>query len=466
VIVSPLRIQRASEPAKDQEKMPNIRPQSATSAFAQSAATKLLLIGVNAATGIVTARALAPSGRGELSAMMLWYIFFASSLTLGLPSALTYRLRKHTHQAPEIAGAALLLSLAISSAAAAAGYFALPYLIPQYSPHVLFFARLFLLNTPVAAFFVIGRAAVESSGAFGVSNLSLIGPPTLTLAGLILLGVTHRFTVSNAACCYVAAGFPSLFWMIRAVYQTYRPRIRNLGQSSRLLLSYGLRSYGIDLCGTMSLYVDQALVVRFLKPEMMGTYVVALSLSRLLNAFHTSVVMVLFPKAVSRTPAEVWRLTGKAVRMTTFVTVMCGAVIVLAGPRLLVALYGSEYGEAAGILRILVVEVVISGATQVMSQAFMALARPGVVTALQVIGLLTTIPLMFVLIPRLGIEGAALALLISTCVRFLFVLCSFPLFLKLATPGLLIGRTDLLFMASAAGQLWRKMQPKAAGSNI
>ena len=53
----------------------------------------------------------------------------------------------------------------------------------------------------------------------------------------------------------------------------------------RQLFAYGIRSYGIDLCGTMALYVDQALVVRLLEPGMMGTYVVALSLSRMLNAF-------------------------------------------------------------------------------------------------------------------------------------------------------------------------------------
>ena len=161
----------------------------------------------------------------------------------------------------------------------------------------------------------------------------------------------------------------------------------------------------------MSLYVDQALVLRILRPGMMGTYVVALSLSRMLNAFHTAVVMVLFPKAVARPPREVLDLTGRAVRMTTAITTLCGAAIVLAGPRLLVLLYGPEYRVATSILRILVVEVILSGATQVMSQAFMALARPGVITTLQALGLLLTVPLMLLLVPRFGIEGAALSLL-------------------------------------------------------
>ncbi|MEA3004733.1 MAG: hypothetical protein QOI94_2, partial [Acidobacteriaceae bacterium] len=251
------------------------RQLSATSAFVQSAGAKLLIIGLNAATGILAARALAPAGRGELSAMMLWYMILGSLFSLGIPSALTYRLRRHPEQVSELSGAALLFALATSVVAVAVGFVGMPHWIPQYSPEVLFFARVFLLNTPVAVFVVIGRAALESQGDFSASNLSLIGPPVLTLAGLLLLLWTHAFTPVNAAWCYVLSGVPPLIWMSRSFYRAVRPRFRHLHKSTLLLLSYGIRSYGIDLCGTLSLYVDQALVVRILQPGLMGTYVVA-----------------------------------------------------------------------------------------------------------------------------------------------------------------------------------------------
>ncbi len=250
--------------------------------------------------------------------MILWYIFLGSVFSLGIPSALTYRLRRHPEQISELSGAALTLSLAVSALACTVGFFGLPHWIPQYSPQILFFARIFLLNTPVAVFMVIGRAALESQGQFTASNLSLIGPPLLTLAGLLLLWATHKFTPVNAAWCYVLSGVPSLIWMGRSFHRRCGRVSTIYLQSARLLLSYGIRSYGIDLCGTLSLYVDQALVVRILQPSMMGTYVVALSLSRMLNVFHTAVVMVLFPRAVSRPPREVLEMTGQAVRMTTF----------------------------------------------------------------------------------------------------------------------------------------------------
>ncbi len=418
-------------------------PVSASAAFAQSAATKLFIIGINAATGIVTARALAPAGRGELSAMILSYSFLSSALTLGLPSALTYQLRSKPQESRNLVGTAILLCALISCLSAFAGYYLLPLWIPQYSPTVLLYARVFLLNTPIALFFLVGRAALESQGGFSASNLSLIGPPAATLAGLIPLKLMGHLTPVTAAWCYVLPGVPMFLYMAAQLRRMFAPRLHSVLQSSQLLISYGVRSYGIDLCGTMSLYVDQALVVRLLAPDLMGIYVVALSLSRLLNAFHTSVVMVLFPKAVAQPPLEIIAMTGRAVRITTALTSVCGLAIILAGPTVLTLLYGADYRGATTILRILIVEVVLTGATQVMSQAFMALGRPGVITTLQAFGLSLTIPLMLLLIPRFGLTGAAVALLISTCARFTFVLVSFPVVLKLPVPDLLMRREDV-----------------------
>ena len=129
----------------------------------------------------------------------------------------------------------------------------------------------------------------------------------MTLTWLLILLATHSMTPFSAALAYVPVGIVPLVWMIVRLAKMFRPTLGSFRESARHLFAYGIRSYGIDLCGTMALYVDQALVVRLLEPNLMGTYVVALSLSRMLNAFHTSVVMVLFPKAVSRLPEEVRR---------------------------------------------------------------------------------------------------------------------------------------------------------------
>jgi O-antigen/teichoic acid export membrane protein len=209
------------------------------------------------------------------------------------------------------------------------------------------------------------------------------------------------------------------------------------------MLSYGVRSYGIDLLGTLALQVDQVLVVSLLSPSAMGSYAVVLSLSRMLNLFQNSVVMVLFPKAAGRSAEEAVALTGRSVRISGLITAVSGIVVCLTGPKLLRLLYGKEYVGAVGALRILVIEVVLSGATFVLAQAFMALGRPGIVTILQGIGLSLSIPMMLWLIPHYGIYGAAVSLLTSTIVRLLFICVGFRVFLKLSPPRLFPAMQDV-----------------------
>ena len=434
---------------------------SSAAAVAQSVGAKLMIIAFNAATGILTARTLAPEGRGELATLILWPIFLGSAITLGIPSALTFQLRSDKDRQDRLLGAGLLLSFLTSLIAIALGVAFLPHWIPQYGPNTIFWARVFVCSAPLQSLGLVGRAALESRGNFTSSNRLLVLSPALTLVWLIGLGLTHTMTPLRAAVAYVVVGIIPVILMLRQLHQEFQPSLHSLASSSRQLLSYGIRSYGIDLCGTMSLYVDQALVVRILSPEFMGIYVVALSLSRMLNAFHLSVIMVLFPRTVSETPQVVHEMTSRSTRLSTILTATVGLGIIIVGPQVLTLLYGHQYRGATPVLRVLVVEVVLAGATTVLSQAFMALGRPGIVTFLQIIGLALTVPLMLLLAPRYGLLGAGLALLLSTTTRFLLILFGYPVFLKLPVPRVVATRADIVFLFGVLSRMLRRYTHRA-----
>ena len=69
---------------------PTIRRTSAQ-AVAKTIGSRLGWILLSGVTGMITARALGPSGRGGLAAMIMWPVFLAGVLTFGLPSALIYQ---------------------------------------------------------------------------------------------------------------------------------------------------------------------------------------------------------------------------------------------------------------------------------------------------------------------------------------------------------------------------------------
>ena len=141
------------------------------------------------------------------------------------------------------------------------------------------------------------------------------------------------------------------------------------------------------------------------------------------------------------------------------VTACCCLVVAIFGSLVLHLLYGQAYATNTAALRLLLLEVTISGAVFILAQAFMALGHPGVVTILQGLGLATSIPLMLWLIPKIGVEGAALSLLLSTIARFAFVFLGFRLILKTRLPRLFPTREDIDLLATTALGFLRRAGP-------
>jgi O-antigen/teichoic acid export membrane protein len=412
-------------------------------AVAHSILSKVMILGLQAGTGILTARTLQPAGRGELAAMILWPLFMASVTTLGVPSSLIYYLCHRPEERERLVANGFLMAAVLGVFAAVVAAIALPWWLHQYSASTIHASEWFLVTVPICSLTLAGRAILEASDDFSTSNAVQTLTPLATLIGLLTFWAAHQLTPYTAAFAYIAASIPTFWLMYKRVRRAGLTRWAFDPATVKLMLSYGVRSYGIDLLGTLALQVDQVLVVSLLSPSAMGSYVVVLSLSRMLNLFQNSVVMVLFPKAAGRSAEEAVALTGRSVRISGLITALSGIVVCLTGPTVLRLLYGKEYVGAVGALRILVIEVVLSGATFVLAQAFMALGRPGIVTVLQGIGLSLSIPMMLWLIPRYGIYGAAVSLLTSTIVRLLSICIGFRIFLKLSPPRLFPAMQDV-----------------------
>jgi len=423
---------------------------SGSMAVVYSILNRIAMICLQMGTGILTARMLQPQGRGELAAMILWPLFLASITTLGVPSSLIYFIRKRQSGRTSLIIHGFAISVGFGVLAAVVSALLLPYWLHQYSPSVIHGAQLFLFTLPLCSIMLAGQAALEAVGRFSASNASQILVPAATLAVLLTFYFTHHLTPFTAAIAYVASAVPVAGLIVHALWRERNPAATwhwSLDEC-RLLLSYGMRSYGIDLLGSLAERVDSVLVVSLLRPGAMGVYAVMLSLAGTLSVFRLAVSMVLFPRTAGLAPKAIIELTEVAVRIATMITALCAAALCLVGPLLVGVLYGHVYLTALGALRLLLLEATISCAVTVLAQAFKSAGRPGLVTILQGIGLGLCIPLMLWLIPIYGVAGAALALLLSTTARFLFIYFGFPLFLHEPLPQLMPQMDDLRFVRS------------------
>ena len=287
-------------------------PTALPTTFLTSMAFRLGTVGLNAITGIVTARALSPSGRGELAAMVLWPMLFAGLTTCGLPSALVYHMRRDEAAAPALIGWALALCTVASLVGTAIGWSLIPVWLSHHPPEVIRAAQWCLLTTLLCSLTLTARAAWEARGHFVESAMSQLVTPLFVVLGLALLAWGGGLTPAAAAAVYVVSGLPSLFWILSSLATVGRPTLDRDAAPWRRLTHYGFRSYGVDLCGILAIYLDQALVVGLLSASSMGIYAVALSLSRVIGAVHTTVATMVFPRVVGLAPEAMIAAVGRS----------------------------------------------------------------------------------------------------------------------------------------------------------
>lgn len=422
------------------------RPSGLLLPIRQVFSTSIFVYALSVGTGVIMARLLGPTGRGELSAMMLWPALAAGLFTVGLRPALTYSLAARRGEPPCLILVGLLLTFCAGLIAAGCGALIVPIWLQGYPPDVITFAQWAMLIAPVILLLRSAKGILQARGQYGFYNRNHYVPPLIALSALGALaffGVLNPFT---AAMAILSPPLPLLIANLVWIMRTERPRFREPAHSLRELLSYGLRSWGKDVVGTLATEVDRAVLIGLVSPAALGLYVVAKHLARPTEALSNAVVTVLFPEASRVENKNAVRLVARAARISTAVSCALVLPLALAAPPLLELLYGQEFGAATAPFRILLIDAVLLGFSSILMQAFMSSGRPGVVTGLLVLGLVVNVIGMLVLVPAFGLPGAALAVLISTIVRLAFLLLCFPLVLQVSPPSPLPRAKDVQWL--------------------
>lgn len=428
-------------------KLPYIKSATTTATILTFGFSILVLV-INMLTGVLTARYLGPFGRGEQTAMVIWSQFLAFSMAFGIPSALIFNIKKVTANAPQLYVTSLRMGVAFGVLAMGVGIVLLPIWLKSFSEPVILFAQCSMVLCPFFVVSQINNAAMQVRGEYKQYNKQRYLAPLCTLTGLALLIVTGTMNAYTSALAYLLPSIPFILGTTIRLLKAYRPVKSDGWLSYRKLISYGMGSYGNDLMGNVSYYVDQIIIAGMLNAKHLGLYAVAVSLSRMVNIFSTSIIAVLFPKASGLEKEHAVALTFRVFRISTFIALLASACLMLIAPYVFHILYGPEFKEALGVFRLLLLEVSIGGGTMVLAQVFMAMGKPKIVTLLQALGLLLVIPLLMVLVPKFGLIGAGIAMLSSVLLRFGFILLNVRFILRMRIPPLIVTMDDLRWLKS------------------
>jgi len=409
---------------------------SAASAIAHVAMTNGLMLLLNVLTGVITARWLGPEGRGEFAAITLWPPLLGYAFALALPSAVVYHAKREPERRREITGMTLTLSATAGAVAVAAGEALLPLLLRHAAADTMHAARWMMGFAFPATISTVLIALLQLEEKFHFYNRLRYAPLLMTLTALIALAVLEMLTPLTAALAYFLPGVVTFAWAATWAWRHIRPRVRGALAVLPQLLSYSGRAYGGEVAGTLLVQLDKVFLVNLLSTASFGVYVVIFNLSRIITTLSSAIAPVLLPKSAGRSIGDVTAMTGRVLAVATPLLVLPAIVFILAGGLLLRLLYGVEFTVGNWALNALLVEAVLSSITYVITQPYLAVNRPGVITVIQATSLPVLALAMGLLVPSWGINGAAIGLLISTSYRALATYLAYRFMLRVSPPRL------------------------------
>ncbi|MFQ5975303.1 MAG: flippase [Candidatus Hydrothermarchaeales archaeon] len=165
-------------------------------------------------------------------------------------------------------------------------------------------------------------------------------------------------------------------------------------------------------------YIDIICLGILLNPEEVGIYSAASPTSRIILAFAVGLYAILLP-SVSEVKAKgsddmVKKYTVDSLKFSLIVLVPVAFLSIAFSREIIVLLFGLSYAGAARAFELLVFGIVFLAIFMVCSAVFQGINKPSIPMKILMVAVIMDVVFNFLLIPLYGIEGAALATMIST----------------------------------------------------
>jgi len=429
---------------------------------------QVLAQAISVVLGIFITRVLGAAEYGKYVSAFAFAVLFMSFASMGLDKMLVREMSRRPGEASQLVRDAavvrLVLSLGVYLAMIAGTY------VLRYTPGQRQTALLAGLVTEMASLADFLRGVCRAFERMELDVLSRVlerVAAAVFAAAVLLRWRTATAVVMALALANAVALVSAMLFAQRFVHVRGRPSARAALSLFQMAVPFGIGSIAVNLVTRLD-----AFFLSLLRPAVeVGSYGAAtnivLPFAMLPQAFSSS----LFPRLsreAERDTDFVRRACALSVKWTVAAALPIAAALIGLADVAVLTVLGTTYGSSIVPLRILASGLVLIFANTVVSNVLSALGQQSIVTVVVVVYVVLTVVLCAVLIPRLGISGAALAVVLRDLFGFvtmLFALSRSKLFSPWRSLAGTLASGALMFVAlfllRAANPIWRVAGPIA-----
>jgi O-antigen/teichoic acid export membrane protein len=175
-------------------------------------------------------------------------------------------------------------------------------------------------------------------------------------------------------------------------------------------LIFGLKGHVSNVLTFLSYRVDIFLIAYFLDDISVGVYSIAVLLVERVWLIPQAVSSVLFARVANlKTDIEKTNFTAFASRNTLFLTFITGSGLAVVSPFLIKFLFGIDFVESVVPFLYMIPGVVLFSLSKVLANDFTGRGFPEINSYVALVVAFINIALNIILIPKIGLVGAALA---------------------------------------------------------
>ena len=382
--------------------------------------------------GLLTARYLGPNRYGLINYASAYTTFFTSICTLGINSVIVKNFIDHPDEEGETIGTTLVLRL-LSSILSLCTIVGIVRIVDGNEPMTLTVVALYCLSLVFHIFdtFNYWFQSKLLSKYYAVATLIAYVIASTYRAALLVSGKSVQwFAIANSVDYCIVAVLLVLFYI-----KNHGPKLSFSVRKGKELLSI---SYNYILSGLMiAVYgaTDKLMLKQLLDEAAVGYYSLALSISTMWAFVLSAIIDSLKPSIMRyhNENRELYEVTNrKLYAIVIYVSLFAALAVTIMAPLFISIVYGKDYLPAVAPLRIVVWYVAFSYLGVARDIWIVCERKQKYLKYLYFGSAVLNVVLNTVLIPLLGVNGAALASL-ATQISTIFV---FPLFVKDFRPNI------------------------------
>jgi len=387
--------------------------------FTKNTATTIVVrvinVGIGIGQSVVIARLLGPEGKGFYTLAVLFSTLLIIVANMGMHIATAYSVARGSYPKQLVFGNTIVLSLIMGFGSVIVGLGILSFFHGTVMPNVprlYAFLAVFLIPLAIVSrnttYLFLGSGQIGYFNIFAVFHAAMEITLTLLIVWGLEGGVVGAIVASFLAFCASNVGI-----LLVGVKEFGKPQFDLRRPYLRDIFGYGAKVHVANILAFLNYRVVMFIVNAFLSPIQVGYYAVAVGIAEKLSVPSQAAGIALFPRVASGNDTDRNAFTPVVTRNVLWLTALGMAFLYLINEWLVQFLYSAQFLPAADLLEILLPGMVFLSVTRILQNDIGGRGYPELTFIADVPTVLLNIILSLVMVPRIGVEGAAWAITVS-----------------------------------------------------